>query len=69
MHIVITIEDAQNLWRKLQENVNKDTFDVSKEEEYEDIQGGMFLRIGPQVVMMKWRSRGCCRNMIGSTIS
>ena len=67
MHIVITIEDAQNLWRKLQEIVNKDTFDVSKEEEYEDIQGGMFLRIG--LVMMKWRSRGCCRNMIGSTIS
>jgi hypothetical protein len=49
--------------------VNKDTFDVSKEEEYEDIQGEMFLRIGLQVVMMKWRSRGCCRNMIGSTIS
>jgi hypothetical protein len=32
--------------------VNKDTFDVSKEEEYEDIQGEMYLRIG--LVMMKW---------------
>ena len=34
---VTKIEDAQNLWRKLQEDVNKDTFDVSKEEEYENI--------------------------------
>jgi hypothetical protein len=56
MHIVITIEDAQNLWRKLQDNVNKDTFDVSKEEGYEDIQGGMFLRIG--LVTRNWRGRG-----------
>jgi hypothetical protein len=56
MHIVITIEDAQNLWRKLQEDVNKDTFDVSKEEGYEDIQGEMFLRIG--LVTRNWRGRG-----------
>jgi len=57
MHIVITIEDAQNLWRKLQDNVNKDTFDVSKEEGYEDIQGEMFLRIG-LVTRRNWRGRG-----------
>ena len=30
--------------------MNKDTFDVSKEEEYEDIQGGMFLGSGGDVL-------------------
>ena len=44
----------------------KDTFDVSKEEEYEDSQG-MFLRGG--LLMRIWRGRDCCRNsMIGSTL-
>ena len=41
------IEDAQNQqnrWRKLQEDVNKDVFDDSKEEEYEDSQGGVLSR-------------------------
>ena len=32
-HGVPKIEDAQNLWRKLQEDVNKGVFDVSTEEE------------------------------------
>ena len=41
---VTKIEDAQNLWRKLQEDVNKDVFDASKEEEYEDSQGNVLSR-------------------------
>jgi len=44
MEIVTKIEDAQNLWRKLQEDVNKDTFDVSKEEEEENSQGNVLAR-------------------------
>ena len=43
-HGVTKIEDAQNLWRKLQEDVNKDVFDASKEEEYEDSQGNVLSR-------------------------
>ncbi len=43
-HGVTKIEDAQNLWRKLQENVNKDIFDASKEEEYEDSHGNVLSR-------------------------
>jgi len=44
MQIVTKIEDAQNLWRKLQEDVNKDTFVVSKEEEFEDGQENILAR-------------------------
>jgi splicing factor 3A subunit 3 len=43
-HGVTKIEDAQNLWQKLEENVNKDIFDGSKEEEYEDSQGNVLSR-------------------------
>jgi Splicing factor 3a, subunit 3 len=43
-HGVTKIEDAQNLWLKLQENVNKDIFDASKEEEYEDSHGNVLSR-------------------------
>eukprot|EP00558_Chaetoceros_sp_UNC1202_P011491 CAMPEP_0197238206 /NCGR_PEP_ID=MMETSP1429-20130617/4759_1 /TAXON_ID=49237 /ORGANISM="Chaetoceros sp., Strain UNC1202" /LENGTH=167 /DNA_ID=CAMNT_0042697311 /DNA_START=63 /DNA_END=566 /DNA_ORIENTATION=- len=43
-HGVTKIEDAQNLWRKLQENVNQDMFDASKEEEYEDSHGNVLSR-------------------------
>ena len=50
---------------KLQEDMNKDTFDASKEEEFDDSQGNVLAR---RDTMRNWRSRGCCRNMIGSTI-
>ena len=43
-HGVTKIEDAQTLWKKLQENVNKDIFDASKEEEYEDTHGNVLSR-------------------------
>jgi splicing factor 3A subunit 3 len=43
-HGVTKIEDAQNLWAKLQENVNKDIFDASKDEEYEDSKGNVLSR-------------------------
>ena len=56
---VTKIEDAQNLWRKLQEDVNKDTLDASKEEEEnEDSQGGVFLRGGLLLMRISWRGRG-----------
>jgi hypothetical protein len=43
-HGVTKIEDAQNLWTKLQRSVNKDLFDASKEEEYEDSHGNILSR-------------------------
>eukprot|EP00553_Chaetoceros_curvisetus_P009393 CAMPEP_0204621034 /NCGR_PEP_ID=MMETSP0717-20131115/6887_1 /ASSEMBLY_ACC=CAM_ASM_000666 /TAXON_ID=230516 /ORGANISM="Chaetoceros curvisetus" /LENGTH=574 /DNA_ID=CAMNT_0051635367 /DNA_START=24 /DNA_END=1748 /DNA_ORIENTATION=+ len=43
-HGVTKIQDAQNLWKKLQLNVNKDIFDASKEEEYEDSHGNVLSR-------------------------
>ena len=43
-HGVTKIEDAQVLWAKLQKSVNKDKFDGSKEEEYEDSQGNVLSR-------------------------
>ena len=43
-HGVTKIEDAQNLWRKLQADMNKDIFDASKEEEYEDSNGNVLSR-------------------------
>mmetsp|Transcript_20249 Transcript_20249/g.30394 ORF Transcript_20249/g.30394 Transcript_20249/m.30394 type:complete len:243 (+) Transcript_20249:11-739(+) len=43
-HGVTKIEDAQNLWKKLQATVNKDIFDGAKEEEYEDSQGNVLSR-------------------------
>jgi len=43
-HGVTSIEDAQALWAKLQKTVNKDKFDGSKEEEYEDSQGNVLSR-------------------------
>lgn len=43
-HGVTKIEDAQKLWQKLQESVNKDIFDASKEEEYEDSHGNVLSR-------------------------
>jgi splicing factor 3A subunit 3 len=43
-HGVTKIEDAQNLWTKLQGDVNKDVFDASKEEEYEDSHGNILSR-------------------------
>ena len=33
---VTKIEDAQHLWRNLQEDLNKDIFDACKEEEEEE---------------------------------
>lgn len=43
-HGVTKIEDAQNLWTKLQRSVNEDVFDASKEEEYEDSHGNILSR-------------------------
>ncbi len=43
-HGVTKIEDAQNLWKKLQTTVNKDIFDGAKEEEYEDSHGNVLSR-------------------------
>lgn len=43
-HGVTKIEDAQNLWTKLQRSVDKDLFDASKEEEYEDSHGNILSR-------------------------
>jgi len=43
-HGVTKIQDAQNLWKKFQLNVNKDIFDASKEEEYEDSHGNVLSR-------------------------
>ena len=43
-HGVTKIEDAQNLWKKLQKNVNKDMFDASQDEEYEDSHGNVLSR-------------------------
>jgi hypothetical protein len=44
MQIVTKIDNAHNLFRKLQEDVNKDTFEVSKEEEFEDGQENILAR-------------------------
>lgn len=43
-HGVTKIEDAQRLWAKLSEEVNKDIFDGSKDEEYEDSHGNVLSR-------------------------
>lgn len=43
-HGVTKIEDAQKLWNKLKLDVNKDIFDASREEEYEDSQGNVLSR-------------------------
>jgi len=43
-HGVTKIEDAQELWRKLQSSMKKDNFDGSKDEEYEDSHGNVLSR-------------------------
>ena len=43
-HGVTKIEDAQELWKKLQNSLDKDRFDGSKEEEYEDSHGNVLSR-------------------------
>ncbi len=43
-HGVTKIQDAEQLWKKLQSEVNKDIFDGAKEEEYEDSHGNVLSR-------------------------
>jgi splicing factor 3A subunit 3 len=43
-HGVTTIEDAQQLWSKLQGNLEEDQFDGTKQEEYEDSHGNVLTR-------------------------
>lgn len=43
-HGVTKIEDAQELWRKLQSSMKKDNFDGSQDEEYEDSHGNVLSR-------------------------
>jgi SF3a60/Prp9 C-terminal/Replication stress response SDE2 C-terminal len=43
-HGVTKIEDAQNLWKSLQEKLHQDQFDGNKEEEYEDTHGNVLSR-------------------------
>ena len=43
-HGVTKIEDAQELWKMLQNSLDKDRFDGDKEEEYEDSHGNVLSR-------------------------
>eukprot|EP00536_Pseudo-nitzschia_multiseries_P001782 jgi/Psemu1/63339/estExt_Genemark1.C_230015 len=43
-HGVTKIEDAQNLWKKLKDQLQQDQFDGSKGEEYEDSHGNVLSR-------------------------
>lgn len=43
-HGVTKIEDAQDLWKSLQEKLKQDQFDNSREEEYEDSHGNVLSR-------------------------
>mmetsp|Transcript_874 Transcript_874/g.1243 ORF Transcript_874/g.1243 Transcript_874/m.1243 type:complete len:656 (+) Transcript_874:111-2078(+) len=43
-HGVTKIEDAQELWEKLQNSMEKDNFDGGKDEEYEDSHGNVLSR-------------------------
>ena len=43
-HGVTRIEDAQNLWKKLQDQLDRDRFDGTNEEEYEDSNGNVLSR-------------------------
>jgi splicing factor 3A subunit 3 len=43
-HGVTSIEDAQELWKKLQGLIEKERFDTSAQEEYEDSHGNVLSR-------------------------
>jgi splicing factor 3A subunit 3 len=43
-HGVTKIEDAQNLWKKLQDQLHQSQFDSAKDEEYEDSHGRVLTR-------------------------
>jgi splicing factor 3A subunit 3 len=43
-HGVTTIEDAQELWKRLEGSLNKERFDGAKDEEYEDSHGNVLSR-------------------------
>ena len=43
-HGVTKIEDAQNLWKKLKDQLDQQQFDGSREEEYEDSHGNVLSR-------------------------
>ena len=43
-HGITKIKDAQALWASLQENLYKDVFDSTKDEEYEDSHGNVLSR-------------------------
>jgi splicing factor 3A subunit 3 len=43
-HGVTNIDDAQDLWKKLQQSLDKEQFDGGREEEYEDSHGNVLSR-------------------------